>query len=86
MERSNIRINGGYFIFKEEIFNYMKEGEELVREPFRRLVSEKQLLAYPYEGFWACMDTFKDKQHLDDLYAKGKAPWQVWLNGNGTGH
>jgi len=86
MERSNIRINGGYFIFKKEIFNYMKEGEELVREPFRRLVSEKQLLAYPYEGFWACMDTFKDKQHLDDLYAKGKAPWQVWLNGNGTGH
>ncbi len=86
MERSNIRINGGYFIFKKEIFNYMKEGEELVREPFRRLVSEKQLLAYPYEGFWACMDTFKDKQHLDDLYAKGKPPWQVWLNGNGTGH
>src|SRR6266481_3900434 len=41
MERSNIRINGGYFIFKKEIFNYMKEGEELVREPFRRLVSEK---------------------------------------------
>jgi glucose-1-phosphate cytidylyltransferase len=86
MERSNIRINGGYFIFKKEIFNYIKEGEELVREPFRRLVSEKQLLAYQYEGFWACMDTFKDKQHLDDLYAKGKAPWQVWLNGNGTGH
>jgi len=86
MERTNIRINGGYFIFKKEIFNYIKEGEELVREPFRRLVDEKQLLAYQHEGFWACMDTFKDKQHLDDLYAKGKAPWQVWLNGNGSGH
>jgi glucose-1-phosphate cytidylyltransferase len=83
MEKSNIRINGGYFIFKKEIFNYMQEGEELVREPFRRLVNEKQLLAYQHDGFWACMDTFKDKQHLDDLYAKGKAPWQVWLNGNG---
>lgn len=83
MEKSNIRINGGYFIFKKEIFNYIQEGEELVREPFRRLVNEKQLLAYQHDGFWACMDTFKDKQHLDDLYAKGKAPWQVWLNGNG---
>jgi glucose-1-phosphate cytidylyltransferase len=86
VERSNIRINGGYFIFKKEIFNYIKEGEELVREPFRRLVTDKQLLAYQHDGFWACMDTFKDKQHLDDLYAKGKAPWQVWLNGNGSGH
>jgi len=78
MAKSNIRINGGYFIFKRDIFRYMRDGDELVHEPFRRLVAEQQLLAHQYDGFWACMDTFKDKQHLDDLYAKGNAPWQVW--------
>jgi len=78
MAKSNIRINGGYFIFKRDIFRYMRDCEELVHEPFRRLVAEQQLLAHQYDGFWACMDTFKDKQHLDDLYAKGNAPWQVW--------
>ncbi len=59
--------------------------EELVHEPFRRLVSEQQLIAYPYDGFWASMDTFKDKQYLDDLYAKGAAPWEVWKNNNSHG-
>jgi len=77
-----MRINGGFFAFKKDIFKYLKEGEELVHEPFRRLIAEEQLVAYQYDGFWACMDTFKDKQHLDDLYAKGNAPWQVWMNGH----
>ncbi|PYU08630.1 MAG: glucose-1-phosphate cytidylyltransferase [Acidobacteria bacterium] len=81
--RSNIRINGGYFIFRKNIFKYIREGEELVQEPFRRLVAEQQLLAYRYDGFWACMDTFKDKQQLDDLYAQGKAPWEVWKTPGG---
>jgi len=76
--RSRTRINGGYFIFRKEIFNYIKEGEDLVEAPFHRLISEKQLVAYPYDGFWACMDTFKEKQHLEDLHAAGLAPWQVW--------
>ncbi len=78
MAKGNIRINGGYFVFKKDIFRYIRDGEELVHEPFRRLVAEQQLIAHQYDGFWACMDTFKDKQHFDDLYAKGKAPWQVW--------
>jgi glucose-1-phosphate cytidylyltransferase len=78
VDHCNIRINGGYFIFKKDIFKYIKEGEELVHEPFRRLVAEEQLIAYQYDGFWACLDTFKDKQRLDDLYARGNAPWQVW--------
>jgi len=82
VNKSSMRINGGYFIFKKEIFKYLKEGEELVHEPFRRLIAEEQLVAYQHDGFWACMDTFKDKQHLDDLYAKGNAPWQVWVNGH----
>jgi glucose-1-phosphate cytidylyltransferase len=75
---SDLRINGGYFVFRREIFQYMKDGEELLHEPFQRLVEQAQLLAYKYDGFWAAMDTFKDKQSLDHLYAEGKAPWQVW--------
>jgi glucose-1-phosphate cytidylyltransferase len=78
MNQSSIRINGGYFIFRKDIFRYIRAGEELVHEPFRRLVQERQLMAYPYDGFWAAMDTFKDKQHLEDLYAGGAAPWEVW--------
>jgi glucose-1-phosphate cytidylyltransferase len=76
--QSNMWINGGYFIFRKEIFKYINEGEELVQEPFSRLIEMEELMAYKYEGFWACMDTFKDKQQLDDLYAHGHAPWEVW--------
>jgi len=79
---SEIRINGGYFVFRKDIFQYMKSGEELLHEPFQRLVQQGQLLAYKYDGFWAAMDTFKDKQMLDDIYASGRAPWQVWNHVN----
>lgn len=75
---AGMRINGGFFIFKQDIFDYMRAGEELVEEPFRRLIQEEQLAAYPYEGFWACMDTFKEKQLLDDIYRKDNAPWEIW--------
>lgn len=78
MSRTDLRVNGGYFAFRQEIFDYIRDGEELVVEPFQRLIREKQLLSYPYDGFFASMDTFKDKQVLDDLCASGKAPWQVW--------
>jgi glucose-1-phosphate cytidylyltransferase len=57
---SDFRINGGYFVFRKEIFQYMKDGEELLHEQFQRLVEHEQLLDYKYEGFWAAMDTFKD--------------------------
>jgi glucose-1-phosphate cytidylyltransferase len=79
VQTSPIRINGGFFVFRKQLFDYMKRGEELVLEPFQRLIAEKQLLASPYSGFWRSMDTFKDKIELDDLIAKGRAPWQVWL-------
>jgi glucose-1-phosphate cytidylyltransferase len=75
---SSIRINGGYFAFKREIFDYMNEGEELVVEPFQRLIEKKELLAVPYDGFWRSMDTFRDKTELDELCNKGETPWQVW--------
>jgi glucose-1-phosphate cytidylyltransferase len=75
---SGFWINGGYFILKNEIFSYLKEGEELVQEPFQKLIEKGELFSYKYEGFWASMDTFKDKQRLDDMYAKGNTPWEVW--------
>jgi len=56
----------------------MEPGDELVVEPFHRLIKKKQLVAYQYDGFWECMDTFKDKQQLDDMYARGDTPWTVW--------
>jgi glucose-1-phosphate cytidylyltransferase len=73
-----MRINGGYFVLRPEIFDWMKPGEELVQEPFQRLAAAGKLLSYAYDGFWACMDTFKDKQLLEDLYTRGQVPWEVW--------
>jgi glucose-1-phosphate cytidylyltransferase len=78
VSQSDLWINGGFFVFKKEIFDYMREGEELVLEPFSRLIAENQLVAYPYEGFWVGMDTMKEKQQLDDLYQSGNMPWAVW--------
>jgi len=79
VEEADLRVNGGYFIFRRAIFDYIREGEELVVEPFRRLIEEGKLLAFRHDGFWAPMDTLKDKQDLDALHERGKAPWEVWL-------
>ena len=61
-----------------EIFDYMRPGEELVLEPFRRLIAARKLGAHPYAGFWRCCDTFKDLQTLESLLARGPAPWELW--------
>jgi glucose-1-phosphate cytidylyltransferase len=76
--RSHLRVNGGFFIFRRDIFEYLHEGDELVCEPFQRLVEQRQLLAYRYDGFWQAMDTFKDRQRLEQLFADGVAPWALW--------
>jgi glucose-1-phosphate cytidylyltransferase len=76
--QQDLRINGGFFIFRSEIFRYMKDGEELLLEPFHRLLDEKKLSAYRYDGFWMPMDTFKDREHLDEMTRRGRAPWEVW--------
>jgi glucose-1-phosphate cytidylyltransferase len=81
IRRTAIRINGGFFIFRNEIFRHLHEGEELVCQPFGRLLEQRALRAYEYDGFWASMDTFKDRQQLEEIYAGGRAPWEVW---NGT--
>jgi glucose-1-phosphate cytidylyltransferase len=56
----------------------MRDGEELVEEPFSRIIQDKKLVAFPYTGFWQAMDTFKDKINFDRSYARGDVPWQVW--------
>jgi glucose-1-phosphate cytidylyltransferase len=76
--KSGARINGGFMVLRQEVFSYMRDGEELVEEPFRRLIKAGKLMTHPHEGFWACMDTFKEKQELDDLFGRGAAPWAVW--------
>ncbi|MCC0176769.1 glucose-1-phosphate cytidylyltransferase [Waterburya agarophytonicola K14] len=76
--KSNLWINGGFFAFKPEIFDYIESGEELVVEPFQRLIAQKQLLGYRNPGFWACMDTLKEKMMFDEMYNQGEMPWAVW--------
>jgi glucose-1-phosphate cytidylyltransferase len=71
-------VNGGFFVLRHDIFDYLEEGEELVEEPFQRLIKERKLFAYKYKGFWSSMDTFKDKITFDRMYARGQAPWEVW--------
>lgn len=78
MNQAGLWVNGGFFCFRQGIFDYMREGDELVEEPFRRLVAEKRLWANRYEGFWAAMDTFKDKMAFDRLDALGESPWMKW--------
>lgn len=77
LSSTDIWINGGFFVFDNSIFRYIHSGEELVYQPFRRLIEQKALRGYKHSGFWRCMDTFKDKQHLEELESNG-APWRVW--------
>jgi glucose-1-phosphate cytidylyltransferase len=79
-QEAELWTNGGFFVFRRAIFDYLHEGEELVEEPFRRLIKAGKLFTYRHQGFWACMDTFKEKQQLDDLVLAGCPPWQVWAH------
>ncbi len=80
LTQADLRINGGYFVFRREIFDYMRAGEELVQEPFRRLVDQRLLTSRAHDGFWMSMDTFKEKQRLDDMFGRGERPWALWAN------
>jgi glucose-1-phosphate cytidylyltransferase len=76
--QSGIKMNGGFFLLRNDIFDYIRPGEEIINEPFARLIEKKMLSAHPYDGFWMSMDTLKDKQLLDELYYNGRAPWEAW--------
>jgi glucose-1-phosphate cytidylyltransferase len=74
-DTSEIWINGGFFLMRPKIFDYMQPGEELVLKPFQRLIDDDQLLAYKHDGFWRSMDTLRDRQILEDMVEKGSMPW-----------
>jgi len=84
ISRTNVRVNAGFFALRREIFDYMRPDEELVVEPFRRLIEAGELVAEPFDGYWQPMDTFKDKNVLDEVASDGIAPWQVWLESDGA--
>ena len=72
-------INGGFMVFQPQIFNYI-EGDETIleRTPLETIANIGELKGYKHEGFWHCMDTQRDKQNLESLWAANKAPWKVW--------
>ena len=76
--RSDVWLNGGYFVMRSDFLDDMRPGEDLVEEPFQRLMAKDQLLAQRYDGFWSPMDTLKDQQWLENLHESGQAPWQLW--------
>jgi glucose-1-phosphate cytidylyltransferase len=76
--RSEHWINGGFLCFEPGALGYLDEESVLEREPLRRLAADGDLHAYRHEGFWDCMDTYKDAVVLNDLWASGEAPWRLW--------
>lgn len=74
---ANVIVNAGYFVLRKQIFDYMDFGDELVIQPFQRLIDNDLLLGYRHDNYWA-MDTFKEQQELTDVFNAGNAPWQVW--------
>ncbi|MBR9706797.1 glucose-1-phosphate cytidylyltransferase, partial [Candidatus Pacearchaeota archaeon] len=74
----NMWINGGFFVFNKKVFDYLGEDYMLEREPIKELTKDNELAAFKYEGFWECMDTYKDTRTLNNLQDKGKAKWMVW--------
>jgi glucose-1-phosphate cytidylyltransferase len=73
-----VLVNGEFFVMRPGVFDVLRDGEDLVDAPFRRLARAGGLHAYPYTGFWRCMDTAKDKQALDELWLSGARPWAIW--------
>jgi glucose-1-phosphate cytidylyltransferase len=83
IRESEFWVNGGYFCLRGDIFEYVREGEELVEQPFQRLIERRQLAVYRHHGFWQSMDTFKDKITFDRMEARGDCPWMIWKRADG---
>lgn len=81
VEASDLWINGGYYMFRPGIFDYLRPGEELVDGPLQRLVEDGLLVAYRYDGFHTSVDTLKDLQQLQAMSATGRPPWAIWMAG-----
>jgi glucose-1-phosphate cytidylyltransferase len=83
--RSEHWINGGFFSFEPEVLRYIDDDSILERQPLERLAADGQLRAFRHQGFWECMDTYKDALLLNDLWATGNAPWKVWERPDAVG-
>jgi glucose-1-phosphate cytidylyltransferase len=70
--------NGGYFLLRPEIFDYLDEGEDLVEDALMRLVSQDRVRAYSYKGYWTPADTVKERAQLEEMYERGYCPWMIW--------
>ncbi len=70
--------NGGYFVIRPEIFDHLNEGEDLVEDTIPRLIQRRQVIAYPYKGYWSPADTVKERAQLEEMYHRGQCPWMVW--------
>lgn len=78
MRDSGFWVNAGFFCLRKEIFDHLEEGDELVEQPFQRLIEKRRLAVYRYDGFWQSMDTFKDKITFDRMEGRNECPWMVW--------
>ena len=70
--------NGGYFVLRQEIFDHLHEGEDLLTDAIVRLVPQGRVLAYPYKGYWCPADTVKERAQMEEMYYRGTCPWMVW--------
>lgn len=77
-EEGDLWMNGGFFVFRHEIFDYIGPGQDLVNEPFAKLIEQGELTAWRHDGFYYPVDTLKDRQILEDMLETGNAPWSVW--------
>ena len=70
--------NGGYFVLRQEIFDELKEGDDLVEDALARLVDQGRAIAYPYKGYWSPADTVKERAQLEEMYQRANCPWMIW--------
>ena len=78
-DKDGALINGGFMIMNQEVFDYLQDDRTVLeKEPLENLAKDGQLMAYPHNGFWKCMDTQRDKHQLEELWQSQKAPWKIW--------
>jgi glucose-1-phosphate cytidylyltransferase len=80
----SMRINGGYFVLRQGVFDYLKEDEDLVMDAYSRAAADGRLRAVLYDGFWAPMDTLKERTALEEMYRRGISPWALWKERRGN--
>lgn len=77
---ANVWMNGGFFVLSNEIFQHLQPGEDLVDGALSKLITRGKCYSMKHDGYWGCMDTYKEMQQLQEMYDKGDTPWTVWSN------